>query len=467
MRARFLALVGGLALACLAAVCAPAQAAKAKTLPPVKHVFLIMLENQSFDNTFGFLSPAHYLAWSLPNKGALVPNYYGVAHESNPNYIALISGQGANPQNQADCQYFTPFLPGAIGPNGQALGSGCVFPPTVKTIADQLTAKHLTWKGYMEDMGNAAGEPKACAHPALNGKDGTQSARKGDQYATRHNPFVYFHSIIDTPACAQNDVALSQLPGDLHSAASTPNYSMIVPNLCNDGHDAQCVDGAPGGLTSADKFLRTWVPQILASPGYRHGGLLIIAFDENDSSDAASCCNEPQFPNTPNNGGPVQGRGGGRVGAVMLSPYIDPGTIDTVAYNHFSLLRSVEDLFGLSHLGYAGQTGLRSFGDDLFTCYRPSHPHPHHGQLPRGSEIKQIQIGQGTAKHPMVEIKLWFAGRVSVSVSPGGHKRSHAVGKARSLGPCQLGRIRLPYKHGTAVVTARAFGGVERRTVRF
>lgn len=427
-----------------------------------------MLENKSFDQTFGFLSPAQYLAWTLPSEGALVPNYYGVAHESNPNYIALVSGQGANPQNQADCQFYSDFLPGTIGPSGQALGTGCVFPATVQTVADQLAAKGLTWKGYMEDMGNATGQPATCAHPAVNSQDPWQSAAKGAQYATRHNPFVYFHSIIDTPACAQDDVPLTRLTGDLSSANTTPNYAFIVPNLCNDGHDSPCVDGQPGGLTSADKFLQSWVPQILASPAYRQGGLLVITFDENDSSDAASCCHEPQFPNTPNNGGPVRGRGGGRVGAVVLSPYIDPGTIDLTAYNHFSLLRSIEDLFGLGHLGYAAQTGLRAFGKDLFTCYRPSHPRPHRGQLPRGSEIKLAQIGRGTARYPMAEVKLWFGGQLKVAVVVPGHgaKKLRQVASTH-LNPCQLAKVKLPYKHGTAILTARAFGGVERRTLKF
>jgi hypothetical protein len=457
-----LALAGGVA--------GPASAAG--PLPPIKHVFIIMLENKSFDTTWGFLSPAPYLAWNLPSNGAFVPNYYSVTHLSNANYVALISGQGANPQNQADCQTYTEFLPGTIGPHGQALGTGCVYPKTVKTVANQLAAKGLTWKGYMQDMGNAAGERKRCAHPALNSQDSTQSARTGDQYAARHNPFVYFHSIIDTPSCAKDDVPLTALSGDLRSARTTPNYSMIVPNLCNDGHDSPCVDGKPGGLTSADRFLRTWVPRIRASTAYRNGGLLVITFDENDSADrdASACCNEPQFPNTPNNGGPFVGRGGGKVGAVVLSPYIDPGTIDLGAYNHFSFLRSVEDLFGLSHLGYASQPGLRAFGSKLFTCYRSSRPKPRRGRLPRGSEIKLAEIGQGTARHPLALVKLWFAGRVHLRVTAGHRRRGRgrsAVTPQRTLRACQQAEIRLPFLHGTAIVTARAFGGIERRRLRF
>ena len=246
------------------AFAAGASWALAGTLPPIKHVFVIMLENKTYDETFGVSSAAPYLARSLASSGALVPNYYGVTHESLGNYIALISGQGSNPDTQLDCIVsYRDMLPGLIGPNGQALGAGCVYPKTVSTVANQLNGRGLSWKGYMEDMGTA------CRHPALNTRDPNITATVGDQYATRHNPFVYFHSIIDTPACAHSDVPLAQLSADLASASTTPNLAFITPNLCHDGHDSPCVDGEPGGLKSVNTFLSTWVPRILHSPAYR------------------------------------------------------------------------------------------------------------------------------------------------------------------------------------------------------
>jgi hypothetical protein len=73
-------------------------------------------------------------------------------------------------------------------------------------------------------------------------------------------------------------------------------------------------------------------------------------------------------PNTPNNGGTTQGNGGGRVGAVLLSPYVKPGSINDTPYNHYSLLRSTEDMFGLPHLAYAAKEGLKPFEDDVFNA---------------------------------------------------------------------------------------------------
>ena len=366
MRLRILAI----ALFALLAAAAPAHA---KT-PAVGHVFVVFLENENADVTFGPDSPAPYLSQTLPAKGAFIPEYYGITHLSLGNYTGFVSGQGSNPQIQADCQLFTDFVGLVTGPDGQLLGQGCVFPASVKTIADQLEERSLTWKGYMEDMGNdPERESGLCGHPPLNGRDDTQTATADDQYAARHNPFIYFHSIIDDNFhCEQHDVPLSQLPGDLSRRTSTPNFSFITPDLCNDGHDEPCADGGPGGMAAADAFLQEWVPRITSSAAFKRDGLLLITFDEAEAeggtADASACCNQAQFPNTPNNGGPTPGMGGGRVGAVALSPFIRPGTVTNQPYNHFSALRTIEKLFGLPYLGYANTPDPGSFGADVFTA---------------------------------------------------------------------------------------------------
>jgi hypothetical protein len=332
-----------------------------------RHVFVIVLENEPFQVTFGEHSLAPYLAHGLPKQGALLTQYFGIGHYSLDNYLAMISGQAPNPETQEDCHVFSEFWRSAPGfdANGQIRGSGCVYPADVKTLANQLQDAGYTWKGYMESMGaDSAREASACGHVEIGEVDNTNTATARDQYADKHNPFVYFHSIIDDQAnCAAHVVNLDKLPADLQDVATTPNFSFITPDLCHDGHDAPCKNGEPGGLISANKFLREWVPQILASPAFKQDGLLIITFDE--GTDAAACCGETKPEGAPQPG--KFGPGGGRIGAVVLSPFVKPGTVSNVPYNHYSLLRSIEDWFGLPHLGYAGQQGLRPFGSDVFT----------------------------------------------------------------------------------------------------
>jgi hypothetical protein len=331
-------------------------------LPPAHHVFVVNLENKGYDETWGPGSKAPYLSGTLRAQGVLLTRYYGTAHNSLPNYIGQISGQGPNSETQGDCQLYDDFVGAGTVDPGQAVGQGCVYPASVQTVAGQLDAAGLSWKGYMEDMGTP------CRHPALNTRDDTQQAEVGDQYAARHNPFVYFHAVIDSPSCAQRVVDLSALPTDLRSASTTPSLSYITPNLCHDGHDAPCVDGEPGGLTSADAWLKQWIPRITSSPAFRKDGVLVITFDESDSpqSDSSACCGEGPAPNSPVPG--ISGPGGGRVGALVISPFVRPGTWSTTSYNHYSLLASLEDLFGLAKLGYAAAPGLNRFGLDVYNA---------------------------------------------------------------------------------------------------
>jgi phosphatidylinositol-3-phosphatase len=462
-------------VACLGALgAAPAAGAP----PPIRHVFVIVLENKGFSETFGANSQAPYLSRTLTAQGQLIANYYGVAHLSQPNYIAMVSGQAPNPITQSDCQFYMDMVPGTIGADGQAFGQGCVYPSPVKTIADQLRAQGLTWRGYMQDMGNSATEPKTCRHPALNSQDKTQSAKVGDQYAARHNPFVYFHSIIDDTAnCNANVVPLDRLPGDLASTQSTPNYSFITPNLCEDGHDSPCVDGRPGGLVSSDAFLRAWVPRILASPAFRQDGLLVVTFDEAETGDASACCDEQPGPNTPNPGGTTAGPGGGKIGAVALSPWVRPGSINAHPYNHYGFLRSVEDIFGLSHLGYAGRAGLDAFGQDVYNgdgpaiagpaCVESALPRPRRGVYRRGSLIASAKIVRPRGR---ARLQLVFRHRASLDARQTqrvrGRRRTVRI-RLRSVRSCRTYRRTLSRGHGSVKVTARSGRGRETRTVRF
>ncbi|WP_084004105.1 alkaline phosphatase family protein [Cupriavidus pauculus] len=370
----------------------PASAVTRSGALRIHHVFIVVLENKDYKETFDSSSQAQYLKKTLPAMGAKLTEYYGTAHASLANYIAMISGQPATADTQEDCPVYKDFVQTGTSIDGFPVGNGCVYPPMVKTLPDQLKARNLTWKGYMEDMGNdPARESTTCGHPTIGTADLTHMAvapsakvPSGDQYATRHNPFVYFHSIIDSPDCNTNVVALNELEADLAYIETTPNFVFITPNLCSDGHDGDgtgmpgrgCVDGKPGGLTSADEFLKTWVPKIIASSAYRQDGLLIITFDEGEAFKGDACCGQQMGPNAkrPSSLRSVlahtlmqRSYGGDRTGAVLISPFIKPGTVSDTPYNHYSLLKSIENIFQVSeYLGYAGQLGLVAFGSDIF-----------------------------------------------------------------------------------------------------
>ncbi|WP_245531439.1 alkaline phosphatase family protein [Arthrobacter globiformis] len=312
------------------------------------HVFVINLENKSFRDVWNDQSDAGYLSRTLRPQGVLLSRYYAIGHASLPNYIAQISGQGPNPATEGDCPVYEAFNESGTTPPGQAQGSGCVYPASVPTVAGQLSAAGKTWKGYMEDMG------APCLHPEPGARDSNHAAQEGEQYATRHNPFVYFAGITSSPECQANDVDFSHLDADLKTVATTPNLSYISPNLCNDGHDSPCVDGREGGLVSADVWLRKHVPEILASPAYMQDGMLVITFDEAEGKESADAV----LPG---------GAAGGLIGTLVLSPLARAGTTSDRSYNHYSLLASIEDAFGLPYLGYAAAPGLNRFGSDVFS----------------------------------------------------------------------------------------------------
>jgi phosphatidylinositol-3-phosphatase len=311
------------------------------------HVFVINLENQGFDAAWGADSDAPYLSETLRSKGVLLSKYYAIAHHSTPNYIAQISGQASNPMTRNDCGTYVPFVPAGTAQPGQVTGTGCVYPASVPTVAGQLSAAGKTWKGYMEGM------KSPCRHPEAGAEDGNQDASPDDEYATRHNPFVYFAAITSSPDCQKNVVDFTELAGDLKSAATTPNLSYISPNLCNDGHDSPCADGREGGLVSSDVWLQKQIPAILDSPAYKQDGVVVITFDEADGA--------KQGPK-----GVPGGTAGGRVGALVLSPFVRGGTTSDKTYSHYSLLATIEDIFSLPRLAYAGAPGIDSFGSDVF-----------------------------------------------------------------------------------------------------
>jgi Phosphoesterase family len=324
-RSRLAVGAGLLAAAVGASIAAvgPAQATQTPQHNPgskIKHVWLIILENKSYDATFTGLNDNTYLWRTLPSQGVLVKNYYGTGHFSLDNYTSMVSGQAPAVDNQADCPLYKD-LSGTVvtdpkDPNyGQlktagaayAAGQGCVYPASVPTLFNQLDAAGTSWKSYAQDLGNnPTREAGACGSPGSPAGAGVAdpgSATPTDQYVPKHFPLPWFHSVIDNPAdCNAAHVAnlfdpANGLYHDLQSASTTPAFSWISPNNCSDAHDAVCkgnnLSGGfsdpntpnppvnyTGGLYAADLFLEHVVPMIEKSAAFKQGGLIDITFDE-------------------------------------------------------------------------------------------------------------------------------------------------------------------------------------------
>ncbi len=348
----------------------PPPAAPARKLTAIKHVFLIVLSDQPYAAEFGE-GGGHYLSHALEGKGEVLLRYDAVAHEQLPNEIALLSGQGPTAQTAANCPTFSALAPASSGPEEQALGDGCVYPASVQTLPGQLEAKHLRWRAYLEGLGEAPGQPTPCPHPAVGTADPYAA---GGAYASYRNPFVYFEAITQAASCETSDVGLTGLKADLAGPAKgAPAFSYIVPDRCHDGGPTPCAPGAPAGPAGAASWLEGVVPSILASKAYKQGGLLVITSDEAPSTgefaDSSSCCGQPSYPNYTS---PEIDHGGGDVGALLLSPFIKGGTSTQDPYDHFSLLRTIEDVFGLRHLGYAGLPAVKSFSASLLNATGPA-----------------------------------------------------------------------------------------------
>jgi phosphatidylinositol-3-phosphatase len=326
----------------------------------VKHVFVITLSSPGYENAFGADSKMPYLANTLRPQGQLLTGYSLLTDSGLPNYLAMIGGQAPNQLTTGDCATYSEFPPSAQpDASGNVSGNGCVFPAQAINVADQLFSARFTWGAYMEDMGRpepvAQGEtapaspPQTCVHPNSGAADATHDVRKADPatgyagsgYAARHNPFVYFHSLLDLGSCQQRDVPLDRLDGAL--GGGTPNFAFISPNLCNTGEPTQCDNSVTDpGPAQADKFLETWVPKILGSSAYQRDGVLIITFGE-----------------------AAPGVNGAPVGTLLVSPFLTPGSTDAGAYNPYSIFRTVENLFGLQQLAAATRAGTTSFASDL------------------------------------------------------------------------------------------------------
>jgi hypothetical protein len=274
-------------------------------------VFLILMENHDWQDIQGNVS-AHYLNTVLLPQASYARQYYNPPgnHPSEPNYLWLEAGSnlGVTDDDSPADHHFS----------------------TTNHLVTLLQRAHISWKSYQE------------------GIDGTECPLENDDnYAPRHNPMVFFDDVTggndpDSAYCKAHVRPYSELLHDLNQQTE-PRYNFITPDLCHDMHDECAPSFDP--IRQGDHWLQRQIPLIMASRAYQQGGIIFITWDESEreSSD-------------------------GPIGFLLLSPYAKGhGYSNTIHYTHSSLLRTLEELYGVKPLlgDAANATDLR----DLFRTF--------------------------------------------------------------------------------------------------
>ena len=324
-------------------------------MPRYDHLFLIILENHSSDEIIGDRSAAPELN-SLATQYGLASNYYAISHPSEPNYIALVGGDTFGIAD--DDAIYCKLGAGQPGCTNSSQSGYVDHTVAAANLAQQLDAHGISWKGYFEDIpqpGSLVWHWPSSQQPS--------PGKPEALYASKHNGFVTFKSVQDDPRRADKIVGFDVLDRDI-AAGTLPRFATIIPNQCDDmhglhGHDApaDCTGKNGAALVGrADRTVAKIVGGIMGSPLWKSPGndAIVITFDENDddrpNSHPTGCCGsgaaEPGSP------------GGGWIATIVVTNHGPRRFADATAYNHYSLLRTIESAFGIDKfLGHAGDTG--------------------------------------------------------------------------------------------------------------
>ncbi len=273
-------------------------------VPHYDHIFVIVDENKDLNRVIGAPAAPHITSAAVTYGYA--SHYDAVAHPSEPNYVAIVGGDTFGIRNDG------PFTKNAVdAPN----------------LATQLDTAHLTWKGYYEDI------------PA----PGSLVTYKG-LYASKHSGFLNFVDVQRDPNRLAHLVGFDQFDRDA-ADDRLPNFALIVPNLCNDMHgvaaagvSSNCWPFRTSALISrGDAAFEDIIERLTATPAWKstQNVAIVLVFDEDD-------------------GGGTEG-GGGRVPAIVMTNHGPRHFVDATPYTHYSLLRTIEEAFGLSPLARAGE----------------------------------------------------------------------------------------------------------------
>jgi hypothetical protein len=325
------------------------EAATGPRTPRYSHVFVIMEENKDFELITN-PAVAPNIAGFARTYG-LAENFFGEVHPSEANYVALLGGDtlGIADDDPFYCKPgdADPLCVGAKRPG---------YPDHTSNgphIGDQLQARGLSWKAYLESLP----APGSLAVNAPDAKYGLAPAM-ALTYASKHSGFVNFKSTQTDPRRADHLVGFDRLDADIASGR-LPNFGLIVPNQCNEMHGlygkgvpADCDITKPLlTIQRGDRVIGELVARLMATKAWasKKNMAIIITFDESGSGKRDGCCAVTPMA--------TSNFGGGHIATVVITNHGPRHATDETPYNHYSLLRTIEDVFGIKqHLGHAADS---------------------------------------------------------------------------------------------------------------
>ena len=327
--------LGAVVLCFLTAAAAARSATTADDLkvPRFSHLFVIVNENKDYAQILNPAVAPHIAGLAKAYGNAT--EFYGEVHPSEGNYVALVGGDTYGINN--DDPYSSP---------GHTISAA--------HIGTQLQAAHLSWKGYYESLPAPGSGVITASDPAFD--NGT---KKTALYASKHSGFMNFASVQRDAQRAQHIVGFEQLERDIASD-SLPSFALIVPNQCNDMHGlsgssalpADCEHTNISGLIGrGDAMVGTLVEKLQATAAWKSQSnvAIVVTFDEGAGDKNQGCCGwEP---------GSAANFGGGHIPTIVITNHGPRALTDPTPYNHYSLLRTIEDAFGIhTYLGHAAQS---------------------------------------------------------------------------------------------------------------
>ena len=314
--------------------------------PPLKHVVVVSLPATAYDAMADPEGPAPYLAKEVVPNGAFLRSFHGTAASDLASGIALLSGQAPNVATLAGCPSVGDVAPGTIGADDQATGEGCRYSADVFTVPDLLASTDRTWRAYVEDPASAS-----CS-----------VAANGAAFPATAPAALAFHTMVDSPACAESVVPLDRLAADFSSPATAPAFSTITVSGCSAG---TCAADQAGAI---DATLRTLIPALTGSKAYGKDTAIFILpsrTPDGEAADRAACCTDRPWVSALATGG------GGRTGAVVLSPLVRAGDVLDEPVDHLDALRSIATALDVRAPGYADREEVKGLPAALWSEWKP------------------------------------------------------------------------------------------------